>query len=350
MDRDIIKEFERRHYMATVTYLRKVKALYGDAIRDVVIGVNQVTYNGKVFQLDDFPMLRKRIDASIKRLQPRLETLVLNGIKESWDLSNAKNDLFVDVRLAGKKVSDRAKRVLYNPSQKAYEEFVSRKVDGLKLSDRIWKLVEPFQYELEKGLGVGIIQGKSATELAKDLQTYLENPDRLFRRVKDAEGKLRLSKAAKAYNPGQGVYRSSLKNATRLTRTETNISYRSADHERWKSLPFVTGVEVKLSNRHPTADLCDQLVGEYPKDFKFVGFHPQCICYAVPLMMSDEEYSKLEDQILDGEPITETGNQVQDIPATAKAWLERKSEMIKGLSSTPYFIKDNIDYVKPYLK
>lgn len=46
--------------------------------------------------------------------------------------------------------------------------------------------------------------------------------ERLYRRVRGADGKLHLSKAAKAYHPSQGVYRSSYKNAMRLTRTECN--------------------------------------------------------------------------------------------------------------------------------
>lgn len=76
--------------------------------------------------------------------------------------------------------------------------------------------------------------GKSANYLISDVRKYLKNPDALFRRVRDKHGNLRLSKAAKAYHPVRGVYRSAYKNALRLTATETNMAYRTADHLRWQ--------------------------------------------------------------------------------------------------------------------
>ncbi|MDR0754714.1 MAG: hypothetical protein LBF04_04920, partial [Prevotellaceae bacterium] len=70
------------------------------------------------------------------------------------------------------------------------------------------------------------------------------------------------------------VYRSSFKNARRLTATETNIAYRAADYERMQDFDFVVGIEINLSNNHtlngkPFTDMCDDLKGKYPKDFKF---------------------------------------------------------------------------------
>ena len=70
--------------------------------------------------------------------------------------------------------------------------------------------------------------------------------------MKGADGKLALSKNAKAFHPGQGVYRSSYKNAMRLTRTETNAAYRLADQDRWQRMDFVVGMRVHKSKNHPT--------------------------------------------------------------------------------------------------
>ena len=57
-----------------------------------------------------------------------------------------------------------------------------------------------------------IKSGQSHDDLARNLQKYLRDPDKLFRKVKNKEtGKLEWSKAAKDYHPGQGVYRSSFK-------------------------------------------------------------------------------------------------------------------------------------------
>jgi hypothetical protein len=338
-------EFERLHQKNTLTWLRRVKSAYEEAITEVLIGIENINFRGDVFKVADFPKLKGKIDNAVKRLQPRVYGLTVNGIKSSWELSNLKNDQFVDVRLANRNPNKKVREILFDPNEKGLQSFIKRKERGLNLSDRVWKHVEPFKVELEAGLGLGISEGKGAREMAKDMKKYLNDPDRLFRRVRDAEGKLQLSKAAKEYNPGQGVYRSSFKNALRLTRTENNIAYRTADHERWQNLPFVTGIEVKLSAAHPKFDICDPLAAEYPKDFKFTGWHPQCICYAVPKMMNDEEYDKLEDAILFGDGEVEASNQVEKLPASFTKYMKENGDRIAGYKNEPYFIRDNPQYV-----
>ena len=100
------------------------------------------------------------------------------------------------------------------------------------------------------GLDLGIRSGKSAAAMTRDLRQYLQHPDKLFRRVRDEHGLLKLSQAAKDFHPGRGVYRSSYMNARRLAATETNIAYRTADHLRWQKMDFVVGIEIVLSNNH----------------------------------------------------------------------------------------------------
>jgi predicted ABC-type ATPase len=240
------------------------------------------------------------------------------------------------------------------------KQFVKRTEAGMNLSDRIWKGLGPHRPNLEADLGLGILEGRSAKDLAADIKKHLIEPEKLFRRVRNAEGKLVLSKAARAYHPGKGVYRSSYKNALRVTATETNIAYRTADFERWNRLPFVTGIEVRLSPQHPRPDICDTLKGKYPKDFKFTGWHPFCICHAVPLMMNDKDYAKLEERILNGEEFHQadlaTSSQIRTPPANFEKFMKGSKETlgfrekVKDLKNPPYWYRDNpfyIDKVKP---
>ena len=144
-------------------------------------------------------------------------------------------------------------------------------------------------------LSAAIEPGTSAMELAADIKTYLNEPDKMFRRFRykdedgnwqrkwkqkftDADGKVHFIDAdPKAYHPGRGVYRSSARNAQRLARTEINMAYRKAEQERWKSFDFVVGYEVKITqNGKHVEDICDCLKGKYRKDFKFMGWHPSC--------------------------------------------------------------------------
>lgn len=201
--------------------------------------------------------------------------------------------------------------------------------------------------------------------MSRDLRGYLQQPDKLFRRVRDAYGVLRLSQAAKAYHLGRGVYRSSYKNARRLAATETNIAYHTADYLRWQQLDFVVGIRVELSNNHtlngrPFHDICDELSaprgsnntggrGCYPKDFKFTGWHPLCRCHAVAILKTDEEIAEGIAAILDGnEPGNDSVNKVKDVPQEFKDWLDGNEERIARAKSLPYFLKDNPSILKEY--
>lgn len=204
--------------------------------------------------------------------------------------------------------------------------------------------------DIESALEIGIKSGQPASAIARDLKQYLKEPDKLFRRVRDKDGVLHLSSRAKEYHPGQGVYRSSYKNALRLAATECNMAYRESDYERWQQLDFVVGIEVKLSNNHtlnghPFTDICDDLAGRYPKDFKFRGWHPFCRCHAVSILKTNEEIMADNKRILEGkEPLETSVNSVTEMPAGFKQWTEDNKDRILAADkhgTLPYFIKDN---------
>ena len=168
-------------------------------------------------------------------------------------------------------------------------------------------------------------------------------------------GILHLSKKAAEFHPGRGVYRSSYLNARRLAAKETNIAYRTADHERWQKMDFVVGIEIHLSNNHtcrgrdgkphPFMDICDQLKGKYPKDFKFTGWHPHCRCYATSILKTDEEIAEDTRRILRGEPLdSESENAVTEPPEGFKDWMEKNEERIAKASkkgTLPGFVREN---------
>ena len=228
-------------------------------------------------------------------------------MESQWTLANEKGNELCRQVFGDREdeLTPAMRRRYYTSNQPALEAFIGRKEGGLGLSDRVWDYSEQFRQEIELALDAGIRDGLPATRMATRLKAYLKHPDKLFRRVRDDHGQLRLSKAAKAYHPGRGVYRSSYKNARRLAATETNMAYRTADHLRWQQMDFVVGQRVVLSNNHTLngkrfRDICDDLSapqgstatsgrGCYPKDFKFTGWHPLCRCHAEPILKTPEE-------------------------------------------------------------
>lgn len=303
--------------------------------------------NGKPFLFDDYPVVKARIDELLQELRKNLVTSIEEGNKEEWLLSCEKNDKMVDSIILSSGVSKTQISQWKQPNLSALNAFQARKVEGMGLSARVWNITDQLKEELELALDIGLGEGKSAAALSRDVRKFLKEPDKLFRRVRDKHGVLRLSKAAKAYHPGQGVYRSSYKNAMRLAATENNMAYRSADHERWKQLDFVIGIEIRTSNNHPVYDICDELKGEYPKDFKYVGWHPKCRCYAVAVLPTMEQFLEYQNKRLAGEDVSDFkfDGEIKDVPDNFKGWLDRNKERAKYQKNLPYFIKDNGKYV-----
>ncbi len=314
----------------------------------------------RLFSFSDYPSTRRKIEKLLSDLQAGITAVIVDGIRSEWTLSNEKNDELARQVFGGEgadKLTKEQERRYFGRGGEARDAFIKRKEGGLGLSDRVWRYTNQFKDEIELGLDLGIRSGRSADELSRDLRSYLQHPDKLFRRVRDEHGQLVLSRRAKAYHPGRGVYRSSYKNARRLAATETNIAYMTADYERWQQLDFVVGIEIKLSNNHTLngmsfTDICDKLKGRYPKDFKFTGWHPLCRCQAVTILKTDEEIAEDTRRILDGEPLDgKSVNRVDDVPGDFKQWLKDNEERAKRSYSVPYFIKDNPKYLpKGYSK
>lgn len=370
--------YDKKHLRNIAVICARIDRIFNKAAEEAaLIGATiKDDLGDRIFSFRDYPQTRKQVEALTEELHASLETTIVNGIDGAWALSNGKNDDLVR-RVFGRKADDLSeaqRRRYFNNNAQALKAFLARKTQGLGLSDRVWRYTDAFKNEIELGLDLGIRSGKSAAAMTRDLRQYLQHPDKLFRRVRDEHGLLKLSQAAKDFHPGRGVYRSSYMNARRLAATETNIAYRTADHLRWQKMDFVVGIEIVLSNNHtirlqpgektsdlpgqmradgtPKAnavrtltDICDTLAGRYPKDFKFTGWHPHCRCRAVTILKTEEEMARDTKRILDGrQPSADSTNAVTDTPEAFKGWVENNRDRIANGHSLPYFIRDNAKY------
>lgn len=342
-----IGTYDKKHKENLAKRARKVQQLYDAAVKRIAQAAAPSLFDAdpqKEFHFEDFPALKKEMEALMQDLGSSLQANIEDGDQESWTLSNTKNDAMVDSIIGKKKLPAKTVKAWKHPHLEALNAFIARQEAGMNLSRRVWNLTQQFKSEMELALELGMGEGKSAAALSRDVRKYLVEPNKLFRRVRDKSGALRLSKAAAAYHPGQGVYRSSYKNALRMTATENNIAYRTADHNRWQALPFVIGIEIHISNNHPTEDICDLFDGKrFPKDFKFTGWHPWCRCYAVSVLASQEEMDAYTTAIMNGEDVSHwkfTG-QVEKMPKEFDKWMKDNQARIENATSMPYFIKDN---------
>ena len=322
----------------------EVDACYRAAVdRIMKLNYSRIVEDGVLFSFNPSTLAGQQVKQISKDLTVEVTAAIMDGITTAWELSNAKNDALVAQYLNGTKdiPANLARRYL-STNDGALAAFAQRKVDGLRLSDRVWRYTDQFKSEIEMAIDIGLRDGRSADKLSLDVRAYLQNPDALFRRVRDEHGNLVLSKAAKAYHPGRGVYRSAYKNARRLASTECNIAYHKADKERWQSLDFVVGFKVVPSKNHPRPDMCDDLQGDYPKTFDFSGWHPHCRCHAEPIMKTLDEVKADNRAIINGgEPSEGSVNMVNSVPKGFEDWVVRNKSRIEAANSLPYFIRDN---------
>lgn len=379
-------------FSRTEHYADNVRRLYATATDELLKLSAMKAANGvsAAFSFSDSKRLSEQANAILRALYSGVYNEIKGGVITEWENANKSCDALI-TSIFGKKVKeDNHYARFFARNKESVDVFFKRKSEygGLNLSQRVWKYVGDFKTEMEMALSVAMGEGKSAATISREVRKYLQRPDMMFRRFRvktgeqdifDADGnvvgkepvygrvwKRKVVDAVtgnvswqtvklKDYSFGRGVYRSSYKNAMRLARTETNMAYRSADQERWRQLDFVIGYRVVLSDNHPEPDICNDLSakrgekgsrGVYPKDFVFKGWHPQCRCYVVPILADEKEFDKIQEAILNDEPIPESKSVIREPNKYFQDWWKKNKKRVSEAQSLPYWVKDNPKYTK----
>lgn len=373
------KKQQQELFKRTEGYAAEVRAIYLDALGEIINLVKGTELeDGKPFSFSEYGY-SEEVTPILRNMYSRTYQAIRGGVQKEWILSNEHNDELVKSIFGASSIEDHHFARYFLRNKEAMDAFFARKTgeEGLSLSQKVWKYNGMFKEELENALDLAIGEGTPANRLATKIKGYLQEPDKFYRRFrvkigedengnpiygriwkrriwdKESESYKWVNDDPKKYHPGQGVYRSSYRNAQRLARTETNIAYREADFTRWQQLDFVVGVEIKLSNNHPVWDICDDLKGVYPKGFKWVGWHPNCRCYMVPVLAKEEELDQMLDKILNGEdPGSVVTDSPKDLPDQFQTWVKDNEEQYakaEAKGTLPYFIRDNKKAVEQIL-
>lgn len=351
----------------TEAYAEKVRQQFALTVNEILaLNKSMPTLDeGVMFSFDAQSMkVQKQVEELLRQLHSVATMAIKKGITLEWEQANIECDKLVQSCFGKKVLSSPEFAAWTQRNENARDAFIARSDNGLNLSDRVWQSVRQLRDEMEVAMTVAIGEGDSAASMSRKVREYLNEPDLMFRRFryKDAETgewKRKWKKRIKDettgkykwidynrddYKTGAGVYKSSAKNAMRVARTETNIAYRRADNARWQQMDFVLGQRVQLSRNHPKKDICDKLAGDYPPDFVFDGWHPQCFCFSTPILMDEEDMAKVTEAFLRGEKYTPKGKKITSYPQNFKDWVTEHSEQIaasRDRGTEPYFIKNN---------
>lgn len=379
-------------FTRTEQYADKVRQHYATAVNELL----KLTATGDLgasgaFSFGDNTKLSEKANSILRGLYSAVYNEIKGGVTSEWEYANLSCDALIE-SIFGKGLNeDNHFARWFSRNQQAMDSFFKRKsaYGGLNLSQNVWKYVGNLKTEMEVALTVSLGQGDSAATVSRKVRQYLQNPDMMFRRfrikvgeeyiIDEETGEVIGKKPIygrrwkrkvidpqtgavtwenfnpRNYHPGKGVYRSSYKNAMRLTRTETNMAYRSAEQDRWQRMDFVVGYRVKRSNHHPAPDICDDLSaannddtstkGVYPKDFVFKGWHPQCRCFVVPILASNDEFIEMQKAILNGEEPKRSRDMVRKPNDEFYEWWDKNKERVETATSMPYWVQDNQDNI-----
>ena len=146
--------------------------------------------------------------------------------------------------------------------------------DNKTLSSRIWNISDAFDKDIQYIINQGILEKKSAIELARNLEKFVEEP---------AKRPWDWSKVYPKMINTQVDY-----NAQRLARTSINHAYQTASIQSSNANPFVEKIEWRSALIHGrTCNICRERHGQkYDKD-KVPLDHPNGLCTMLPYIPKD---------------------------------------------------------------
>ena len=335
---------QKRKYGELNTRLAKYVALIEEIYEQLNLEVaklvgNNTDYNadsGKPFRWSDYPKTRNKIADIQRQFVEDIQAVIYRGTSEEWKNSNEVQDFLANavLRSYDAQVNGEQYRIYYQDNSDGLKAFQERKDKGLNISEKLWQQSAVYKKGLEEAISCAIEKGTSAITLSKQISKYLQDFPQLQKDYKE-----RFGKASKA---NDCEYRS-----IRLARSEINMAYRQAENQRWQQMDFVVGYEIKLSGSHHMDDICDQLKGKYPKTFIWTGWHPNDMCYKIPILKTEEEFWAWDGR---SDVTTESINEVKDVPDGFKRWIDNNIHRAKSWESTPYFIRDNKDFIREDFK
>lgn len=361
----------------TEAYAERVRTLFAATVNEI-LALNKslpTLEDGEMFSFDTVGIKKQHeVERLLRQLHSVATMAIQSGVKLEWAQANAECDKLVQSCFGKKALETPEFSAWTQRNEAAMAAFIARSENGLNLSQRVWKSCRQLRDEMEVAITVAVGDGTSAATMSRSVRKYLNDPDLMFRRFryKDPEtgewkrkwkkrvigedGKVHFIDYDKdSYQDewtGPGYYKSSAQNAMRVARTETNIAYRRADNTRWLQMDFVLGQRVQLSRNHPKKDICDKLAGDYPPDFVFDGWHPQCFCFVTPILMDEEEIQKMNEAMLEGKEYKPRGKRITQYPENFKEWVRDNEDKILAshdIGTDPYFVRNNFNAVQDIL-
>ena len=179
-----------KHYKRTEEYNRQLKAILDGCTRQLqrLYDENELRELSikmkKDFSFSDYPKQDLQSRNYISQMVQSSVKLIEKAQKDSWLAATYKNDDFINSILDTTKLSKEELEKMSDRRLDAFAKFQKRKVNGMGLSERVWKLADGFKDQVELAIDVNIKRGARAT---KDLEKLVNLPQEMFQAIADIE-------------------------------------------------------------------------------------------------------------------------------------------------------------------
>lgn len=250
----IVKEIRKRVSRLTLQQQRELLQLYDDAIKELAekAGKSKFKNLNERWVKDYLKELEKVRKELTKELNKSIKGYTTKAARAGTEVEQ--QILSKAFKLAGIDPGDHFTTMFSRVQSKVVKDIISGNLykDKRTLSQRIWNYTDEFGQDVQYIINKGLLEKKSAIELAEDLEQFVKEP---ARRETDW-GKVYPDLISKRVDY----------NAMRLARTSINHAYQTASIQSSNMNPFVEGIEWRSAMQHGrTCELCMERHGRvYP--------------------------------------------------------------------------------------
>jgi hypothetical protein len=269
------RDVRKRVSLLTLQQERQILKLYEKALEDLAREITKTRAKTLTHrQLTDFQKELKKARTVLRR---QIELQTTSSIKKASELGTGMNEkllrrMFV---VGGLDPGEHFTTIFSRINKDIVDDIISGKLymDGKSLSARIWNFDRYFDGQIQEIINKGILEGKSAVDLAKDLERFVNAPAR--RPTDWGDLYPRLKNARVDYN------------AKRFARTAINHSYQTASIKSSGMNPFVEGTQWLTSGGHNVCEICADREGQIFPNNDVPLDHPNGACIMVPYITKD---------------------------------------------------------------
>lgn len=280
---DLVAAAQRKRLQITRREQRQIARLFQEAADELHERINKP--NTPPLTMSFCQSYARHLTHESEKMYSEIERIVENGIKDI-----AKSQVYVQQTFFGSliparyEIGDKIAQTLNHIPEDTAKELMSGGIykDFAGLSEKIWNYKEKFDKDIQYIIERGIIEKKSALDLSRDLEQYLQ------------PGLKKPWAWAKVYPKSKEIVDY---NAQRLARTACTHAYQMAFQRATRDNPFITQYRWETSGGARVCDICREREGKlFDKDNVPLD-HPNGMCTLTAVI--EKSYDEIAAELRD---------------------------------------------------